>query len=258
MFKGHFWDYPENRPLRVIGIQINMEKEKMGFKKFTYELIRLLLQLDNEEEVLSVPEVVKAWYFFFYFIIIGTFLHLWVNICCPRGSNYETTYTFVIRIVDVIYYVCVLLLFFILIFNNYKFLMIKGKNLKLGNLFFYYVIGTLIFGKIYGSIYVLNQNYFKYFNPPIQITDVVQGGLKAFMLGIDFIIYSFLSSLSAEYYRIIPNHNWISILNVVQLLFTFFILSILVTLFLQKMKLSDSEEIGDVSKRDTPYLSVPK
>jgi len=85
-------------------------------------------------------------------------------------------------------------------------------------------------------MYVLNQKLFNYLNPPLEITKVVQGGIKAFKLELDFSIYSFLTSFTASYYKISPNHNLISLLNICQLIFTFFVLTVLISLFIQKQK----------------------
>jgi len=200
------------------------------------KVIALLLQWDGDEEILSVPGLVKWVYALFYFVVIGFLVRVSVYMFYPRGSDYEASYSFVARFIDFIFVGCILWMFIILIFNNYKYLMQKGKSLKFGNILLYYAFGTFLFGKAYASLYILNQKLFHYINPPIQITEVVQGGLNAFKLESSFIIYAFLTSFSADYYKISTNHSIISLLNILQLLFTFFIFTIIVSLFIQKNK----------------------
>jgi hypothetical protein len=216
-----------------------MENKGMSFKKFLSEMCRLVLQWDGEEEVFSIPDLKRWTLVFFYFTIFGCLIILCLEQFYPRNTRFEEIYTASCRIFSLSFISLDLLLFFILLSKNYKYLMLKGKHLKLSNLLSYYLFGTFLFGKIYAGIYTINQNLFNYLNPPLQVTSVAHGGFKVFLLEMDFLLYSFLTSLSAGYYRITANHNLISLLQILQLLFTFFILSILVTLFLQSIKHQD-------------------
>lgn len=213
-----------------------MKKKLNIFIRLRNGIVKLFLESENDEEILSKPEVLKWIYIFFSVAFFAVIIQLCVNTLYPRGSKYEESLVHIMRILDICCTVIMLVSFVILVIKIYKYLISKGRHLKLDNLLLYYSVGTYIFGRLYARMYVLNQKLFNYLNPPVNITNVVQGGIKVFKLELDFSIYSFLTSFTTSYYKISANHNLVSLVNICQLVFTFFVLTFLISLFIQKQK----------------------
>jgi hypothetical protein len=108
----------------------------------------------------------------------------------------------------------------------YYFFMIRyGKGIFLSNILTLWFGCAVMFALVYSGLYQLDSAFFEYKNPPYVPSALIQhvgwSGMKALA---DFLFYSMLNSVMANYWKIRPNSYLISCLSVAQTLHGLFVI----------------------------------
>jgi hypothetical protein len=215
---------------------MNFIKRKIlrsNFIRFSKKLSELFL--DDNDVWLEVGSIRKAWHYLV--VVIFTqffFTNVLFNLILTSANN-AVHVLFIIRIINLSFIVIALGIMLFLLYTHYKYLLITGKDLRFKSIAFYFVFIFIAFGALYYRIYVLNPSL--YLCPAsfyVPLSDIAVSGVKAFLLGYDFILYAFSVALSLNYPRISSDSTLISTLNILQTMIGLIIVSLFIATFVQK------------------------
>jgi hypothetical protein len=200
----------------------------------------LLLVSDGDVEWTKAPRVRQGWHFLI-LLTVATFVGKYIlQQIEPPPTLIISGYLAVIMILS-------LSALAYLMYQYYFCLLLPGKDLRLKGIVFFMVTAAILFSILYRELFFLNGNLFSYPAPILTSRahmNGLAGWLSLHLTLLDFLIYSACTMLFLSYPRIASNSMLVSALNVIQVLFTVVMLSLLVATFVNKTSASKENRRG--------------
>lgn len=196
----------------------------------------LCLLSEGSEAWVREPAIRRTWHALF-FTTIGVMLFNWVFFPFVPGQVIENVvFTFYFRLGMVTVSLWILFLILVLSYQYYRFLLLTGKDLRFRSIFLLFVTAVLIFSIHYKHLYFLEFSLFEYPDSPVVLGPALErlGILRSLIISVDFVVYSFCTSLSLDYPRITSASMIVSALNIIQVLYSYCVVALLVATFVQK------------------------
>lgn len=208
--------------------------QKINIFQISSNIADQLLASEESFEALKEPKVRHSWHILFFSTISLLILVLFLNLFSQSFSDVKYA-ALILRIFKLIGGIYILICLFFLSFYHFKYLLLTGKDLKFNNILFFYVTGIMFFGFVYYALYFINPSLFFYINPITMPTSTIEyQGLKGFISVLDFIVYSSCVALSLDYPRIYSSSFVVSLVNIIEVLFSIAFIALFVGMFVQK------------------------
>ena len=207
----------------------------MNFKQLSIEISKLILKYDNSEEWIREKKVFNWWnvlFFSTFIYLILSFLLFFISEGAFPNSKLFSLFMRIFLTTSLTFLLCVLI---ILSFRYYVFLLSKSKDLRFTNIIFFYGMSLFIFTALYKSIYSLYPSSFNYLNPPFIVTEIVKTDLNNIIMSLDFFIYSALTNFTFNYYKITSASVYISLINIIQIIYSIILITVFIGTFIQKL-----------------------
>lgn len=195
----------------------------------------LLLVSAESEEWVRERSIRTAWHAFF-LSAIGLLVVNWGVFALASDSlTNNPHFATAFRAIMTLGYTWLLFLVLLMTYCHYRYLLLTGKDLRFNSIAFLYVAATLTFARLYGSVYVLDPTLFTFPAAPFRPSDkLMRLGSKNFVFLADFLVYSGCTSVSLNYPRIASASLLVSVLNIVQVLFSLLVAGLMIATFVQK------------------------
>ena len=207
----------------------------MNLLQFSGEISKLFLKYDKSETWIGEKQVFIWWNIFFFsgiFLIIVTTLVFVLKNGFSVNPKWLSLYFRVFRIAFVTFLIYALIT---LSFKYYRFILLKSKDLEFNNIAFFCFSSLFLFTALYCSIYSLSPSSFNYSNPPYIISEIAETNSKNFIILLDFILYSALTSFTFNYYKIASSSVYISLINIIQIIYSIILITVFIGTFIQKL-----------------------
>lgn len=203
----------------------------------------LLLFSEGDEASVTEPRVRVVWHILFFsmisWLLTISILKPFVIAIFPHSIIAAQIW----RISNVIMSAYLLLLLLILTYRHYVYLLSTSKDLQFKNILYFYIIGIILFGDLYCSLWFLSPSLFHINNLPLQSSQYFLTSQSIAFYSWPFQIYSFCVITSVGYPMIQSGATVISILNALQVLFGTAIVVICIATFVQKVDSSKKKRV---------------
>jgi hypothetical protein len=195
-----------------------IEKHPLSDTKFVFAILRFFLTNENAtKEWINHPALMRAFYIdAISGILCACFVTIVPSVLDGAGSE---VHALIIRLVRATSVSVFLASTIYLSLCYYLFMLRYGKGIFFSNIITLWFSCAYLFGYLYYSLYTLNPALFEYKDAPVIPTALIQyQGWSGFKAALDFLLYSILNSVLANYWRIHPKSYLISCLSAVQVL----------------------------------------
>lgn len=211
----------------------------MKTKEFLLKLTDLFLQSDKASaDWVKVPSLRWTSYLLFITGLSIVVFNIGMRIPLHSFVKNSETLTTVFRLINLILMGAIAVISIVLSAQYYRYVLSQSVPINLSNVISIYFLNVAAFGMVYYFYYTIDQSAFQYSSPPIQVepTMMVVSGAHHLMK-MQFFVFSACQSLNADYFRIVPKSSIISILGLVQSIFTLVLIALVVSSYVaQKLK----------------------
>jgi hypothetical protein len=208
---------------------------KLNFQQLTIHILDLILISDGDEAIVNEPKVRVVIYNLILSIIISFILLSFSKTLIIQFYSQSVLAVTIQRWLIVACSVYFISILFLLAYRHYIFLFRTGIDLHFKQIVVFYILSVTFFAYLYMSLFFLSTPLFLYPDPlivpPAHVSD---HGLKGLLLGGDFFLYATCISVSVDYPRISSGSWLISLINVIQKLYSFAMVAIFLSTFIQK------------------------
>ena len=154
----------------------------------------------GEEEAINHKTTRQAWHLFFFSLVLFLLVHILIRIALiPSFSNVESLAPR-IRLLESCIYGYLLIVLVFLIYNHYHVILLPRRNPRLVTIGFFFAVMTLLFSRLYYSLFHFNDNLFRWTDRAILPTgDFGIRGLRDLGAATEFVIFSGCAMLNCSY-----------------------------------------------------------
>jgi hypothetical protein len=210
---------------------------KLKLLQLSLYIVDLLLVSSGDEEAVKEPRVRTIWHILFFSLVGLVITQFVLNHSLQSVLPNSAILTLVWRLFLLASWTWLLVVLIVLAYRHYRYLLITSKDLNFKSIAFFYVVGILIFGLLYRDLYVFGPHLFAYPDPVVVPVDKARllSLIEGYKFSFDFYIYSACTTVSLNYARISSASPIVSILNFCQVVFSLFIVALMVSTFVQKV-----------------------
>jgi len=209
----------------------------MNTKELLLKIADVVLQSDEESaDWIEVDYLRKCWYWLF-FISFGTFALNGLIGGTPLHGLFanSTQATLWFRVCFLILTLAGTIAILVLALNYYKYILSKGAPIRFINVIGIYVGNVIFFGMTYFYIYSLKPSLFEYLSPPTQLAPTLsENTLEQIAVKYQFVIFSAFQSVNASFFKIKVTSSLVSVLSIIQFLFTLVLITLVVSSFVNQ------------------------
>lgn len=213
---------------------MTVKREQMEKKNLFIKISSLLLESDKDVRSWKrCPDMEKAWH-----IVVGS-LFIAIILYYIPPAIFDTTSSplasLLFRIAKLIGTGILTVSYINLSICHYRFLLLKGSDLKIVNTLSIFFGNIILFAAFYKTIYDINPLLFDYKFPPYIPSETIKYiGEKSHKMFLDFIIYSSLNMVMGNYWKIATRSLVVSILEVAQRFYGIFFIVFYFSTYLTK------------------------
>ena len=207
----------------------------MKTKELFHRVANLLLAADDcSKDWVKNPSLRKSWNIFLAWVLGIAGVGLLLNLT-PAGPYVARIHTgaFWTRIGMAVLMVIALALLGRLAVAYYTYTIIGKRAIRLGNVLFFYAVGTVLFGGLYYSVFYAYPDWFAVQTAHIKWTSSLRG-VDTFYTRLHFVIFSALTSAGASYPYIEGASVFVSVAGYIQKLCTFSLVALFVAGFVNQ------------------------
>ena len=189
-----------------------------------------LLESDNLiKEWAEDAKLRRTWYWLCAFMVGFLAVTLIFRIPLRSFAGESETATLIYRWASFLLILAFIVITIIFTTQYARFVLSRKGVLHLPSIGFFYILSLIGFAKLHYFLYFLAPGFYTLTDPHVEwtpfFTDVAGGNYK---LNFEFMLYSALNSMNAQYHRIAPSSAWVSLVTYIQSLYTLCLVAVLI------------------------------